>query len=322
LDSAIVFLANPHLIDLFVRISVSCTSAYNFRAVDRCLDRVGKFFISAAGSHRRVAMHDTETVWHAKHAMLCLGTPTAVIDDDSFVPPTLCRLPPTLDEDLFFEALRILLDSEHAHTLVCTLRFMYRYMEFLSDSLHRRIMKRIMKEHEDAESGVIRSLFVKLFCFWSEDVRRIFHHILTYKAFRVKRTFLGLISDETLVGASASRHVYVKERPPHAVREGHTLANDSKTAFSLDFYVDQLQTRRRVVKTRRRSGAAIASSSSKPMPLALPEQYYVYGDLSLKEYTATLVGYYTRVVASDTGIVVAVDMAEIVFGGGGNRRGD
>ena len=55
--------------------------------------------------------------------------------------------------------------------------------------------------------------------------------------------------------------------------------------------------------------------------MCLGRGYYVYGTKSLKEYSEVLVEYYTRSIASNTGLVKHVEMAELVYGNkGGNRK--
>jgi len=350
LEASVAMLANANLLDLFVRISFSCTSVYDFRAVERCLDRVGKFFISAAAGFRGLESRDGGTRWQTLQAMVCMGAPPTIMSSKISVdrtPRVFRRLPASFDEDYFMSGVRILLESEHAQTLVCVLRFLYQQMTVMSDPLRMRIMRYILERHVDPNTGVIDSVFIKLFCSWHDDVRRVFHHILVYRAFRVKRTFLSLVSDKMLIGSSKSRHLLFFERPPDVVKQSIAIANDTTLAFGVDFFIDQLVKKQRVIKTRRRSGARIAmtpkrenassvsatppskpprshnaGSISSEAPYTFKEAYYVYGKMSLVDYTKTLSGYYTRALASSSGVVDAVDMAELVFGGNGGRRGD
>eukprot|EP00939_MAST-03C_sp_MAST-3C-sp1_P005180 g5180.t1 len=329
----------------------SCTSVYDFRAVERCLDRVGKFFAaSAAALFKTFRSQDGGRRRALVHVAVCMGAEPHITERECIevAPHLLRQLPESFDERYFVHGINMLLESEHAHTLTCALRFLYEYLPLLSDSLRMQIMQHILEQKVSGTNGVVESIFVKLFCSWHDDVRRVFQHIIAYRMFRVKRTYLALISDKILVGSSDSRHVFLVETPPEVVSQSHYLANDTRLAFVLDFFIEQIVDPKRVVKMRRRakafrspgspppppkpkrdtvdgraskSGDSRGRSKSKQQPFLFKETLYVYGKKSLAEYTRILVGYYTRALASSDGLVDSVDMAEIVFGGAGLRRG-
>ena len=238
------------------------------------------------------------------------------------------QVPPSFDEDHFLAGLNLLLRSEHANTLNATLRCLYQNMEYLSDSTKNRIMDTILHQEEDPETMVVQSIFVRLFCSWYEDIRRVFQHLLVYKVFRTKRTYLGLLSDKLLLGSHGEGSVLHREQVPTDVKQTHFYANDRRIGFQIDWFLEQLVRPR--APTPRRKGSLLDRTSptkkkkgrQKERTLCLGRGYYVYGTKSLKEYSEVLVEYYTRSIASNTGLVKHVEMAELVYGGnrGGNRK--
>jgi hypothetical protein len=327
IDASRSLLSNPHLLDLFVRISFSSTSMFDFRSVEQCLDRLGKWIHTSSSSYLKIRSRDIESRLGLYEKLICMGADRNTIEKivrDSY-PYPLIVVPPSFDEDHFLAGLNLLLRSEHANTLNTTLRCLYQNMDYLSDSTKNRIMDTILHQDEDSETMVVQSIFIRLFCCWYEDVRRVFQHLLVYKVFRTKRTYLGLLSDKLLLGSTKSDdNVLYHEKIPDEVKQAHYLANDRRIGFQIDWFLEQLVRPRG--PTPRRKGSLLERTSphkqqqerkKKERTLCLGRGYYVYGKKSLKEYTQVLVDYYTRSIASKTGMVKHVEMAELVFG---NKR--
>lgn len=123
------------------------------------------------------------------------------------------------------------------------------------------------------------------------------------------------------MGSHSNGAVLHREQIPAEVKQTHFFANDRRIGFQIDWFLEQLVRPR--APTPRRAGSILDRTSpakkkqtrQKERTLCLGRGYYVYGAKSLKEYSAVLEEYYTRSIASNTGLVKHVDMAELVFGG-------
>jgi hypothetical protein len=107
------------------------------------------------------------------------------------------HLPETVNYDLLFRAIAILLTSEHHQVLVSTLTFVYRYVIEASGTC-------IAQRTDNTATTTTRHMcmlppaqrivliddilldqsFYRLFLHWCEDVRFVFHYVL---AFQVRR---------------------------------------------------------------------------------------------------------------------------------------
>lgn len=76
------------------------------------------------------------------------------------------------DFEFLFDAIRVLLEGEQMQVLLKTIEFLYTGFDLL------------LEEQADVLRRVVRPYFVKLFCHWSPNVRRFFHHLLIFRLVR------------------------------------------------------------------------------------------------------------------------------------------
>jgi hypothetical protein len=76
------------------------------------------------------------------------------------------------DFEFLFDAIRVLLQGEQMQVLLKTIEFLYTGFDLL------------LEEQADVLRRVVRPFFNKLFCHWSPNVRRFFHHLLIFRLVR------------------------------------------------------------------------------------------------------------------------------------------
>ena len=129
---------------------------YNFRAVEQCLDRLGKWIHTSSSSNLKIRARELESRLGLYEKLICMGANRDTIEKivREAYPSPLTVVPSSFDEDHFLAGLNLLLRSEHANTLNTTLRCLYQNMEYLSDSTKNRIMDTILHQDEHPETRV------------------------------------------------------------------------------------------------------------------------------------------------------------------------